>query len=340
MANDQLPSPTSPAPEEMEATKIIARVGDEVVLAGDLYAQVNQVLESKLKQVPPEYRNQITPEFKRDRRWQLMEQVLPFVVDGKLIYLDFLRSIPSDKLPEIQDSLYKAFDEQQLPVMVERANVQSAADLDAMLRGLGSSLDQQRRTFAEQLAASQWKMQNSRSKAEISHEDMIGFYREHVEDYRIKAKVRWEQLTALDSQTFSRAASRDAVATMGNEVFRGASFAAVAKRSSQGPTASLGGVYDWTTRGSLRSTVLDEAIFVLPPGKLSRILEDDEGCHIVRVIERQEESFIPFSEAQQGIREKIGTERKDAAAQAYLEKLRGEFPVWTVFDDDPGVLSR
>ena len=326
--------------EEMEATKIIARVGDQVVLAGDLYAQVNQFLAARLKAIPAEHRNQITDELIRTRRWQLIKQVLPTVVDGKLIYLDFLRSIPAEKVPEIQDSLFKAFDEQQLPVLVERARadndkVKSAADVDAMLRGLGSSLEQQRRTFAEQLAAAQWKQQASRSTAEISHEDMLAYYREHIEDYRIQGKVRWEQLSALDSKTFSREASRNAVATMGNEVWRGASFAAVAKRSSHGPTASLGGNYDWTTRGSLRSEVLDEAIFVLPPGELSRILEDDDGCHIVRVIERQDESLIPFAEAQSGIRDKIRIERLNAAEDAYVEKLRSEFTVWTLFDDNP-----
>ena len=324
-----------PQPEEMEATKIIARVGDEVILAGDLYGQVNQFLHDRLKGVPPEQRALVTPEVLKERRWQLISQVLPQVVDGKLIYLDFLRSIPEERIPDIQDSLYKAFDEQQLPVLVERAKVQSAADLDAMLRSLGSSLDQQRRTFAEQLAAAQWRRQNGESRREVSHGDMLEYYRENIDAYRIVAKVKWEQLTALDSMTLSRPASRKLVADMGNEVFRGAAFAAVAKRSSQGPTASLGGVYDWTTRGSLRSSVLDKAIFALPIGQLSRIIDDEDGCHIIRVIERQEDSFVPFSEAQTEIRKKIKEQRAAAAAQEYLQKLREEFPVWTIFDSDP-----
>ena len=122
---------------------------------------------------------------------------------------------------------------------------------------------------------------------------------------------------------------------MGNEVFRGASFAAVARRSSHGPTASEGGVYDLTTKGSLRSEVLDQAIFSLPVGRLSKILEDDDGCHIVRVIERQDETFVSFTEAQESIREKIKEQRSGAALREYVKRLREEFPVWTIFDDDP-----
>ena len=330
-----VPEQPTISPKPMEAARIIARVGDEVVLAGDLYGQVNQFLHSRLQQIPEEQRSQIPDEILQERRWQLIKQVLPQVIDGKLVYLDFLRSIPDkERIPEIQDSLFKAFDEQQLPVLIERSRVQTAADLDRLLRSFGSSLQQQRRTFAEQLAAAQWK-QRSKDNSEVSHEDMIQFYRSSIATYRIEAKVKWEQLAAYDSETFSRAESRRRVAQMGNEVWRGAAFEAVAKRSSQGPTAALGGKYDWTTKGSLRSEILDEAIFALPPGHLSRILEDEDGCHILRVIERQDESYIPFAEAQTEIRKKIREERSEVALQEYVAKLREDFPVWTIFDEDP-----
>lgn len=324
---------------EIQATKVIARVGDEVILAGDLYGQVNQFLQERLKEIPPEQRDQVTPELVRERRWQLIQKMLPQAIDGKLVYLDFLRSIPAERVPEIQDSLYKAFDEQQLPLLIERTNVQTAADLDRLLRSFGSSLAQQRLTFAEQLAAVQWKQRNASSRKEVSHEDIITYYRTNLDQYRIEAKAKWEQLAALDSQTSSREASRQLVAEMGNEVFRGASFAAVAKRKSHGPTAAIGGQYEWTTKGSLRSEILDRAIFSLPIGYLSQILEDEDGCHIVRVIERQDETFIPFAEAQGTIRKKIQEDRSEAALREYVEGLREDFRVWTIFDDNPNYVG-
>ncbi len=326
--------------EELQAAKIIARVGDEVILAGDLLGQVNQFLHNRIEQIPEAQRSQLTDEMLEEQRWKLMEQLLPQMILGKLMYLDFLRTIPEENLPDIQDSLYKAFDEQQLPTLVERANVQTAADLDAMLRSFGSSLNQQRLSFAEQLAAAQWKQQNAKDDREISHDDLITYYRENIESYRIEAKTRWEQLSARNDETGSKEASYRTVALMGNEVFRGASFAAVAKRSSHGPTASDGGQYGWTTRNSLRSSVLDEAIFTLPVGRLSAILTDDDGCHIVRVIERQDESFVPFQESQEGIRTKIEEVRSELALKKYAEQLKSEFPVWTIFDDQTNVARR
>lgn len=327
-------------PKEFEAAKIIARIGDDVILAGDLMGQINQFLHQRLQQIPEEQRSQIDPDMLDEQRKNLMKQLLPQTIEGKLLYLDFLRTVPKENLPDIEDSLYKAFDEQQLPNLIERSKLNSAADLDVLLRSFGSSVSQQRRAFAEQLAAAQWRQRNSADDREVSHQDLIDYYREHIDEYRIEAKVKWEQLSALNAETGSESASYELVAKMGNEVHYGAAFDAVAKRSSQGPTASLGGAYDWTTKGSLRSTVIDEAIFSLPVGSLSKILKDRDGCHIIRVVERQKEGFVPFSEAQAGIRDKIKEERGEVAYQDYIAKLRKEFPVWTVFDDEESVARR
>ena len=65
----------------------------------------------------------------------------------------------------------------------------------------------------------------------------------------------------------------------------------MAKEHSQDFASEEGGFHDWTGQGSLRSTVLDNIIFAstLPPRPaLSQIVEDDEGLHIVRIVERQD----------------------------------------------------
>jgi len=81
--------------------------------------------------------------------------------------------------------------------------------------------------------------------------------------------------------------------------------------------------------------VLDEAIFTLPVGVLSPILEDEQGFHIVRVVERQDAYRTPFEEAQLDIREKLEERRNGQSVEKYLAKLREEIPVKTVFDVQP-----
>jgi parvulin-like peptidyl-prolyl isomerase len=126
------------------------------------------------------------------------------------------------------------------------------------------------------------------------------------------------------------------LAAMGNEVMQGKPFADIARTRSEGPTAAAGGVYDWTTKGSLVSKVVDEAAFKLPVGQLSAILDDGSALHIIRVTERTEAGRTPFIEAQVGIRGTLQDERRKRQMDEYLATVRERTPVWTIFDGDPG----
>jgi len=109
----------------------------------------------------------------------------------------------------------------------------------------------------------------------------------------------------------------------------------VAKKGSEGPTADQGGVRDWTTKGSLVSETLDRALFGLPSGALSPILEDGAQLHIIRVIERKEAGRVPFVDAQDEIEKKILNQNRQERMKEYLARLREQTPVWTVFDESP-----
>jgi parvulin-like peptidyl-prolyl isomerase len=119
---------------------------------------------------------------------------------------------------------------------------------------------------------------------------------------------------------------------MGNQVLDGAKLNEVARAGSEGSTACDGGLHDWTNKGSLVSNTLENAIFSLPVGQLSQIIETDTGYHIVRVIQRQDESVTPFLEAQVEIRNKIVRQRKQKQIDEYIAKLHERTPVWTKFD--------
>jgi parvulin-like peptidyl-prolyl isomerase len=130
----------------------------------------------------------------------------------------------------------------------------------------------------------------------------------------------------------TKAAAYAALAVAGNHILEGKPFAIVARESSQGSTAAQGGVQPWTKKGSLVSKQLEAALFELPVGTLSPILEDDRGFHIVRVVERRDAGRVPFTEAQVEIRKKISEQRIDAAKKELVDNIRKKTTVWTVYD--------
>jgi hypothetical protein len=227
----------------------------------------------------------------------------------------------------------KGFNENELKRLREMYNATSVADLDNKLHAHGGSLESQRTAYVERQLAIGWAMSQVKEKKEPSHEEMVNYYREHISDWEHPARARWEQLTARYDKFPTKADAWRAIAQWGTQIQNGAPFADVAKTNSQGHAADEGGLNDWTTHGSLRSTVIEQAIFGLPVGVLSQILSDEEGFHIVRVVEREEQHITPFIEVQPEIKKKLFEGGRMEAMTEYVDKLRERLPVHTIFDE-------
>ncbi len=307
--------------EQIPAAQVIAIVGDQPILAGDLLGQINDVLrKNNVHDVTPEQRD------------ELLRRFLPGAIDSKLVYLEYLRQVPADKLPEVEGRLKEVYNEHQLQKSMDEAGVRSVAEFEEKLREIGSSLDKQRRQFGETVLAHQLLKEKVDQQVDISREDLLQYYREHQADYEFKASARWEELTTQFDQFSTREEARVALAKMGNRVWSGEEWGVVAREVSQGFTAREGGRHDWTDQGSLVSDAMDDAIFSLPLNKMSEILEDRIGFHIVRVLERKEEGRVPFTDCQAEIRKKIESERMQQRRGDYIQNLREKTFVWTRFD--------
>jgi len=314
--------------QSFESGQTIARVGSEIVLASEVPGIA--ILQQNADKIPPA---------KAAEYWKSVRMQLKNIVDTKLVYSDFRRTAPPEGVEQVEKNVGEQFDKTQIKSLMKKTSTTSRAELEARLRDAGSSLQQQRRAFIERAIASSWSQQQIKREEEITHEDMLGYYHEHAADYAVPAKARFEQLTIRkDRYPSPEDAYRD-VANCGNEILRGAPFAEIAKARSHAPTAREGGLNDWTSQGTLVSEAVDQAIFGLPVGRMSQILEDDTSFHIVRVIERSDAGRTSFVEAQVEIKKKIGEERHKKQLEDYLAKLRKDTAVWTIFDQPAGETS-
>jgi hypothetical protein len=308
-----------------EGAQIIARYGGEVILANEFLPEIDRALAP--------FVGKASDSELEEQRMLLLQRNLQAVLPTKLVVLDAKRKIPPENWKKIQQDLSESFDKVQVPVLMDRYQVKSRAELMAELERFGSSIELQKRAWAEKSMASQWAHMQAKSNEEVTHEEIVAYYREHLTDYDLEAKVRWEQLSVRFDRFPDKAAAFRELARMGNLVIDGAPFGEVARRHSHGFTARDGGVNDWTTQGSLVSEVLDQALFTLPVGVLSSILEDAQGFHIVRVIERRDAGRTPFEEAQVEIKRKIRANRRDAAIESYVARVTEQTKTWTIFDD-------
>jgi hypothetical protein len=315
-----------------ENAQILARVGSDVILSADLAGPVNELLLVNKDKIPPEQLELA--------RQQLTRRMLDGRVETKLAALDARRQLPPEAVTRVEKNIGDAFDKEEIEKLMKRAQVNSRQELEAKLQGLGSSLENKRRAFVEQILAQQWIRQKIKVDGEVSHEQMLSFFHEHIKDFETPAQARWEEIEVRFSRHPRKEEAYRLIVQLGNRVVNGAPLAEVAKAGSEGITATKGGQRDWTSRGSLVSAELDQALFGLPVGAMSQIIETPTGFNIIRVLERKEIVRTPFTEAQVEIRKKIKDQRTDAQIKAYLEQLRKDVPVWTVFDNPSGKDAR
>jgi hypothetical protein len=321
------PSETKDLPDAQTAAKI----GDSIIMIGDLKAMASDHMFRNGINVPPELLEKAYE--------QAYRPLLKQLIETKLIYNDALHTIPKEALPKIEGDLNGEFDKTVLPKLLESHNASTLQELDAKMRARGSSLDFMRRTSFEKNMAQGWLQQKIKFKEEIPISDVIGYYQSHLADYEFPAKARWEELFVAFDRYPDKAAAWAAVAQMGTAIQQGQPFADVAKASSQGITASEGGQWDWTVKGSLSTKLIDEAIFSLPVGVMSQIFATERGFHIVRVIERTDAGKKGFIDIQPEIKKQLKQERLQKQIEGYLKEIRDKTPVWTMFDKEPGGLE-
>jgi hypothetical protein len=80
---------------------------------------------------------------------------------------------------------------------------------------------------------------------------------------------------------------------------------------------------------------LADAIFSLPAGGTSKVVEDSRGWHVVRLIERHRlVSTAPSNQQNERLRAAVVAERRRQQEQAYMEQLRRQARVWTAIDSE------
>lgn len=326
------PSAAQPLPQ----CEVVARVNSEVILACDVDWQVELTLRQRVGQ---DYKDRMPPEEIELAREQLRKSFVVPQLEMALLYSDFRSNSPQADLNAIKKQLTKAFDDNEVKRLQKMVGAEDRAELETRLLELGTSLSERREDFYRTMIARSWLTQSTEVNKEVSHEQILGYYREHEDEYFKPDRCRWEELMVRFDRHKSE---RDAYASLANRLnplVAGidsvppgeAAFAELAPTHSDGFTARKGGEHDWTTKGALVAEEVDRALFELPVGQRSKILRSDIGFHVVRVIERKDAGPIPFSDVQAAIRKGLQNERFDAAVQDRLTELKKSARLWTSY---------
>lgn len=336
---DVLPIPLissdSQSLEDYPGTQVVALVNGAPILASEVLEPYARNLARAREAVEEE---KITLAQFESLQNQLLKKDLNAHIERNLL-IEALRSrLPPEGLKKLEEDNDQVF-EGEIERLKKELKVETLADLETELQKQGTTLERLRDNFANQRMAYGYLSTMAKSNPVFSRRDLYDHYQAHLEDFAIPAQVRWQQIVVYFQQHGGRSGSLAVLKQAVEELKKGTSFSAVATRYSDGPRAQDGGQWDWTRTGSLSDKTIEQELFELPVGRISRVIEGVGSFHLVKVNDRQTASHKPFAEVQKKIRSSLETQAKREASLKILEDLRATAVIETIFDGekkDPG----
>ena len=284
---------------------VIATVDKEVIL----YSEIVIVVSTELENI----RNTATSQSDYDRRAdELIRDYLEEAIESKILLREarkFSIEVTDEWVEKQIDSIRSNYGSEE--EFITQAAGGSLSDLREWIR---------KQRMAQILASTKLRLLGE--EIIVSEGDILQYYEDHKQDYERPERVRVRRIFLLASQeTKERAKASARLERFREEIEAGAEFEELAKRHSQGPDAELGGLVGWQQRGDLKPA-LDEAVFSLPIGGTSDVIETLGGVLLLRVDERQEQSHKPLEEVRLEIEPEIRAQAAQKRYQKWLDDLR------------------
>lgn len=144
-------------------------------------------------------------------------------------------------------------------------------------------------------------------------------------DYTLPPAAQVRHIRVSDADAASRLAAR--ARALAPEDDRG--FAALASNHTEDlATQAVGGDLGFVDRNSkLPNALVEAALSLTTPGEVKGPLETDGGYEIVRLVSRRAAAVSPLSSVEQPLRQRLYRDRRAAALEALIARLRERTPV-------------
>ena len=304
--------------------EIIARVDDQIITRSDLEKAKQTNLEELKQRYPSDWQAKWT---------KAQNDILRDLIDQQLL-LERGKDMGITGETEVVKRLNQ---------LRQQMNLASIDDLEKEAQKQGVSYEDFKEQIRVGAVTQQVIGQEVGAKLHISNEDVQDWYNKHQKELEGPEEVGLSEIMISTQPARQNVEDKDKPATAQDkplpedpakvaegeakakglleQLRKGAKFDELAKKNSDGPTASQGGGLGNFKRGELAKD-LEEKTFSLKPGETTDVIRTKQGFIILKVTGHRQAGVPPVKEISERIREAIYSERLEPAARAYLTKLR------------------
>lgn len=258
--------------QKQVADRIVAVINDRIILKSDVDSEVRQYMQQAQAS-----NQEVT--FTED----LWFSALQSMVDSNVM----LEQAEIDSVVVSDEMVSRAMDN-RINQMIQQAG--SEAELE---RALGNSIVQIRAEFRDEFReqmTTQQLQQQKMSSVEITRPEVKDFFNQIPENQlpTIPEQVELSQIvmTPPELEDARDDALRKAESIRDSIVVHGKNFEEMARKYSDGPSASRGGLLPLMPLGDLVANY-SAAASALNPGEISQVVRTDFGYHVIRLNKRQ-----------------------------------------------------
>jgi peptidyl-prolyl cis-trans isomerase SurA len=286
--------------------EIIARVNNQIITRSD-YQREQQQLKEEAQQQDPAHADQIVTEGQKD--------VLRGLIDRQL-----LLEKGKDLGITADTDLVKRLDE-----MRKQMKLESMDELEKAAEAQGISFEDFKQNMRTEIITQQVIQREVGGRINVSKEEEQNFYDQHKSELERPEQVKLSEIListeqAGDDQQKIAAAQAKAEDVL-KQIKAGASFDEIAKKESQGPSASQGGDLSYFKRGALAKQ-LEDLTFGMKKDQVSDVIRTKQGFVILKVTDHQTPGIPPVSEIESKLQEAVYMQKLQPALREYLKKLR------------------
>ena len=268
------------APETVPIDRVVAVVGNEVILWSDVLEEIN-VMRAQGRELPSDTTAQLA----------LARQIIERLVETELL----VQRAHQDSVVVEDAELTSAVEQRMRQVRGQFPTEDQFRDL-LRRSGFGSPeeyrrwlMDEQRRSALQERLLQKLRQEGKLPPAPVSEPEVEKFFEENKGQVpRLPATVTFRQIVmAVQPSEKAREAARIKAESLLVEIRRGGDFEQIAKRESMDPASrETGGDLGWRRRGGGSEGLVPQfeyVIFRMGPGQVSPVFETSFGFHIAKV---------------------------------------------------------
>lgn len=322
--------------------EIVARVNNSIITSSDYLRSKDQLKDEIKSQESGGSSDKAYAEREKDVLRDLIDQQL-LLEKGKDL------GITADT------ELIKKLDE-----MRKQMNLDSMEDLEKAAQAQGVSYEDFKQNLRNQIITQQVIGREVGSHLSISKEEEQKFYEEHKNEMEQPEEIRLSEILVaipksapaktetpkagtdaapanaplaaagsppaadpVPSEEEQLAAAKAKAQGLLDQIKKGAAFEDVAKKNSEGTTASEGGDLGVFKRGTL-SKEIEDTTFAMKSGGVTDVIRTKQGFVILKVTEHQMAGIPTMKQMEPKIQDMLYYQKLQPALRAYLKKLREE----------------